>query len=79
MIHGNTGSVGCLARGDEAAEDLFILAAEAGIDNVSIILAPVDFRTQGLPEKIPALPPWAGDLYDAIKKELEKLGGPTSA
>jgi len=35
--------------GDEAAEDLFVLAALAGIDNVSILLCPVDFRTRELP------------------------------
>jgi len=76
MIHGNTGSVGCLAMGDEAAEDLFVLAAETGIDNVGIILAPVDFRTQALPAQMPPLPSWAGELYAAIKTELEKLGRP---
>lgn len=43
MIHGKRCSVGCLAMGDEAAEDLFVLAAETGIENVSIILSPVDF------------------------------------
>lgn len=78
MIHGKTCSIGCLAMGDEAAEDLFVLAAETGIRNVTIILAPVDFRTQGLPEKKPGLPPWTGALYDAIKTELEKLGKPAT-
>jgi hypothetical protein len=77
MIHGKTCSIGCLAMGDAAAEDLFVLAAETGIDNVTIILSPVDFRTQRLPGNVPALPPWAGALYDAIKTELEKLGRPT--
>jgi len=76
MIHGKACSIGCLAMGDEAAEDLFILAAEAGIDNFTIILAPVDFRTRGLPETMAALPPWSDDLYDVIKTELEKLGRP---
>ncbi|MFA5203139.1 MAG: hypothetical protein WC708_01930 [Lentisphaeria bacterium] len=79
MIHGKTCSIGCLAMGDEAAEDLFVLVAETGIDNVSIILAPVDFRTRELPELMPATPPWGSELYDTIKKELWKLGGPTSA
>jgi murein L,D-transpeptidase YafK len=79
MIHGNTGSVGCLAMGDEAAEDLFVLAAETGIDHVSIILAPVDFRTRQLPSQMTSLPPWAGQLYETIRKELQKLGGLPSA
>lgn len=77
MIHGKTCSIGCLAMGDEAAEDLFVLAADTGIDNVTIILSPVDLRTQGLPENVPSLPPWAGALYDTIKTELERLGRPT--
>jgi len=76
MIHGKTCSIGCLAMGDEAAEDLFVLAAETGIENVAIILSPIDFRTQDLPEKMPALPSWSGDLYDVIKEELQKLGRP---
>jgi len=44
MIHGGTASVGCLAVGDKPAEDLFVLAAQTGIENVELILAPVDFR-----------------------------------
>ncbi len=64
--------------GDEAAEDLFILAAETGIENISVILAPVDLRIRDVPESTPELPPWAGELYDAIRKELEKLGGPAA-
>jgi hypothetical protein len=78
MIHGKTCSIGCLAMGDEAAEDLFVLAAETGIDNVTIILSPVDLRTQDLPEKKPELPLWTGALYDSIKIELEKLERPTT-
>lgn len=38
MIHGSNASIGCLAMGDEAAEDLFILAARTGISHVDVIL-----------------------------------------
>ncbi len=31
MIHGNAVSIGCLAMGDPAAEDLFVLAAQARV------------------------------------------------
>ncbi len=74
MIHGNTGSVGCLAMGDPAAEDLFVLAAETGLENIAIILTPVDFRTQTLPKAMPLTPDWTGELYKSIKHELAKLG-----
>jgi hypothetical protein len=73
MIHGGTGSVGCLAMGDEAAEDLFILAAETGIDNISVILTPVDFRTDELPENMPEIPGWTPGLYTSIKRALMRL------
>jgi hypothetical protein len=56
--------------GDEATEDLCVLAAETGIEHVSILLAPVDFRTRSPPERMPALQSWTKDLYDSIKVEL---------
>lgn len=46
MIHGGTCSVGCLAMGDQATEDLFILSAITGVDNVKIIISPIDFRVK---------------------------------
>lgn len=73
MIHGKDCSIGCLAMGDEAAEDLFVLAAETGIDNVSVILTPVDFRTGGLPATMPDVPAWTPELYASIKQELRLI------
>ena len=73
MIHGKNSSIGCLAMGDEAAEELFVLAAETGIENISVILSPVDFRTRELPAKMPKTPQWSTELYDTIKKELKTL------
>lgn len=73
MIHGKTCSVGCLAMGDEAAEDLFVLAAETGIENISVILSPVDFRVRQLPLDMPPVPAWTAGLYKQISAELSKL------
>lgn len=71
MIHGAARSVGCLAMGDEAAEDFFVLAAETGIENITVILTPVDFR-QGktVPADAPR-PPWCDALYDNIRQRLQ--------
>ena len=44
MIHGMVASIGCLAVGNEAAEDLFVLAAWFGIDNLRVVICPTDFR-----------------------------------
>jgi len=77
MIHGKDCSVGCLAMGDEAAEELFILAADTGVDNVSVILSPVDFRSTVLPTRMPSVPDWTSELYASIKKNLMPLGHTT--
>jgi murein L,D-transpeptidase YafK len=73
MIHGGAASIGCLAMGDPAAEDLFVLAAETGIKNISVILAPVDFRVRDLPADSPPSPSWTSELYSEVRKALAPL------
>jgi hypothetical protein len=73
MIHGSSVSVGCLAMGDEAAEDLFVLAADTGVPNVIVIIAPVDFRAGKSVPKVVNLPDWSSILYSQIKVQLAKL------
>lgn len=72
MIHGNAVSIGCLAMGDQAAEDLFVLAALTGIKHTNVILAPMDFRTQVIPAPEPGSPEWLAPLYKEIKSKLGK-------
>lgn len=72
MIHGSNVSIGCLAMGDEVAEDLFVLAAATGIDKVRVIIAPSDLR-QGSSPTSHAGPPWQGDLYARIRQALSML------
>jgi hypothetical protein len=73
MIHGGAASIGCLAMGDPAAEDLFVLSAETGIKNISVILAPVDFRVHDLPANLPPSPGWIPELYAEVKRALAPL------
>ncbi len=73
MIHGSDFSIGCLAMGNNAAEDLFVLAAETGIDQISVILSPIDFRKTELTASMPPAPDWTSELYAMIKKELMTL------
>ncbi len=57
--------------GDEAAEDLFVLAALTGISNIVVVIAPVDFRAGELPaESGSALPAWTEQLYAKIRAAL---------
>ncbi len=69
MIHGNSVSIGCLAMGDEAAEELFILVAKTGISKTKIILSPTDFR-RNVGYKASAEPVWLATNYKLIKDEL---------
>jgi hypothetical protein len=72
MIHGRAASVGCLAMGDPASEDLFVLAAKTGIINIEVVLAPVDFRVRkfAAPDEAPA---WTQELYEQIRAALRKF------
>lgn len=70
MIHGGAASVGCLAMGDPAIEELFVLAAKAGIENITIILSPVDLRVEPLPGELQAVD---AQRYVAIRSALSTL------
>lgn len=65
FIHGKEVSVGCLAMGDDAIEDLFILAADVGIDHISVAIAPTDPRLR--PLSAIAGPLWLADLYARLQ------------
>jgi len=72
MIHGGAASIGCVAIGDEAAEDLFVLAARTGLPNLVVVLSPVDFRVHKLPPPNAKLPSWSEKLYASIRSALAK-------
>lgn len=72
MIHGGSASVGCLAMGDPAAEELFVLAADVRLPNVQLVLAPYDLR--GAPQPSSAEGPrWLPELYDQIAAAMRDL------
>jgi len=64
FIHGKAQSVGCLAMGDEAIEELFVLAATIGKTNIAVAIAPSDPRLKPLPNH--AQPPWVAELYQHL-------------
>lgn len=73
FIHGRAVSIGCLALGDEAIEELFVLAADVGVAHVSALVAPLDFRARDLrdDQRRPDLP-WLDGLYDELRRELRR-------
>jgi hypothetical protein len=71
MIHGGASSIGCLAIGNEGAEDLFVLAALVGKEQVRIVVSPTDFREHAVPAA-PSGPQWLGMLYVSLREELQQ-------
>lgn len=73
MIHGDAKSVGCLAMGDPVSEDLFVLAADTGITNITVILTPVDFRAGKKVPNSEKVTEWIQPVYEQIKTRLAQL------
>lgn len=73
LIHGTTGSVGCIAVGDQASEDLFVLVHDTGKKVAPLYISPVDFRTTRLSEAHLAGPAWVKALYAQLASSLEKF------
>jgi hypothetical protein len=73
FIHGKAVSIGCLAMGDEAIEELFVLTAQVGAENVKVVIAPHDPRTYPLEVDSEELPEWTPELYSIISREIEVL------
>lgn len=76
MIHGKSMSVGCLAMGDEAAEDLFTLAALTGPERVRVLIGPWDWRGGALEDLPEGVPPWTAELYGRLREEMAVFGKP---
>jgi murein L,D-transpeptidase YafK len=68
FIHGKTSSVGCLAMGDEAIEELFVLVAIIGLEKVTVILAPQ--KKMDKIEENQLMRPWVPELYASIREAL---------
>lgn len=73
FIHGKSVSIGCLAMGDTAIEELFILSEKVGVKNITVIISPTNLAGKNNMEIISkAKPLWVKELYKDIKLDLEK-------
>lgn len=70
FLHGKAVSVGCLAIGDHAIDQLFLLARRVGLSNVKLIIAPNDLRIEKPATSNFAQPRWLPDLYKQITTAL---------
>jgi murein L,D-transpeptidase YafK len=75
FIHGKDASIGCLALGDAAITELFVLTAQIGVGNVKVVIAPHDPKLYPLLANSEELPPWTPELYAMITREIEAVSG----
>lgn len=73
LIHGSYWSTGCLAMGNEAIEDLYILVHDTGCKNVQLILSPCDLRTKQPDIKFTEQPAWVPAMYKEIRLSLKSF------
>jgi len=64
-IHGKSMSIGCIAIGDGAIEEVFYRVHQVGLDNTQVIIAPRDFRMRP-----PAKDSEYAELYAEIQQAL---------
>ncbi|HHS8252535.1 TPA: L,D-transpeptidase family protein [Legionella anisa] len=74
FIHGKNLSVGCLAVGDLAIDQLFILARRVGLSHIQVIIAPNDLRKSKPSTSTFAQPRWLPELYKHIAESLKPFG-----
>lgn len=79
LIHGSFWSTGCLALGNEAIEDLFVLAYDAKPENISVFFAPCNLTCQKPRIDMKKQPAWLPKLYARLRDELKKYPLPVEA
>lgn len=77
FIHGKNKSVGCLAVGDVAIDQLFTLARRVGLKNIQVIIAPNDLRYDKPMTNDFAQPRWLPQLYKQIAESLKPFSKST--
>jgi hypothetical protein len=70
FIHGDEHTIGCLAIGDPAIEELFVLTARIGMERVKTIVAPVDLRHRPAPDLGERALSWVPMLYAQLTRAL---------
>lgn len=72
FVHGGARSVGCIAIGDTAIEELFWLVATVGLERVDVWIAPRDPRGVGSLVPGPDAPEWTEVLYGEIERGVPR-------
>ena len=71
LIHGSYWSTGCLAMGNVAIEELYVLANDVGCKNIEMIFAPCNLVTTKPKIDLKQQPEWVSSLYKELKSTLK--------
>lgn len=74
FIHGKAVSIGCIAVGDDAIEELFYIVHKVGIEKVKVVISPRDPRKNALAGNSDS-PEWTEELYKNIESEFLTISG----
>lgn len=70
MIHGGAASIGCIAIGDPAIEELFWLVASHPLERTEILITPSRIPTDSLPASTPR---WLRNRYAKLAARIAEL------
>lgn len=73
FLHGKAVSVGCLAIGDKAIDQLFLLVRRVGLRHVQLVIAPNDLRRSKPATTGFTQPQWLPQLYKEIRAALSSF------
>lgn len=71
LIHGSRWSTGCLAMGNPAIEELFVLTHDTGCKNIQLIFSPCNLLTEKPDIDFEKQPKWLPKLYAMIREALQ--------
>ncbi len=74
FIHGRAASIGCVAIGDPGIEELFVLVARAGWEEVEVWMSPWDWRRKEAPREVPGAPAFMTPVYERLREDAAGLG-----
>lgn len=70
FFHGSNVSIGCLAMGNTAIEELYTVVEKIGAKHTNVIISPVDMRRQKPDTSKLTHIPWIQELYAMIEEKI---------
>jgi hypothetical protein len=76
LIHGSMWSSGCLAMGNPAIHELFVLVHDCGFKNVNLVFSPCNLLIGNADLDFSKQPKWLPSLYKKLRARLQEYPFP---